>query len=265
MTQPNSHPNRDWLKFVKTNRARSKIRSFLRSEQREKASVLGREMLEKALPAGQKLSKLLKNGAIDGLCSTVGAATAEELIMNIGYGKLDVNEVVNLLFPPEKPEPVVMDEVIKRPSEKKGKSTIIVGGMRDILVRFAGCCKPIPGDPIVGFISRGRGAVIHSADCAKVQSSDPARRIDVQWDVAPKSAHSVLLRVVADNCSGLLTQMTKAFSDLSINISAAQCTTVDHQAVNTFECQVRDLDQLHHLVQKLGRVKGVTEVKRIRG
>jgi len=265
LTQPNSHPNRDWLKFVKTNRARSKIRSFLRLEQREKASVLGREMLEKALPAGQKLGKLLKGGAIEALCSAVGAATAEEVIMNIGYGKLDVSEVIRLLFPPEKPEPVVLDEVVKRPTEKKGKSAILVGGMRDILVRFAGCCKPIPGDPIVGFISRGRGAVIHSADCAKVQSSDPARCIDVQWDMAPKGAHSVLLRVIADNRSGLLTQMTKAFSDLNINISAAQCTTVDNQAVNTFECQVRDLEQLHHLVQKLGRVKGVTEVKRIRG
>ncbi|MCB9638596.1 MAG: bifunctional (p)ppGpp synthetase/guanosine-3',5'-bis(diphosphate) 3'-pyrophosphohydrolase [Myxococcales bacterium] len=264
LTQPNSNPNRDWLKFVKTNRARSKIRSFLRTEQREKASVLGREMLDKALPAGQKVSKLLKNGSLEPLCSQVGAATVEELIMNIGYGKLDVTEVVNLLFPPEKPETVAIEDVIKRPSASKGKTTILVGGMRDILVRFAGCCKPIPGDPIVGFISRGRGAVIHSADCSKVQSSDPARRIDVQWDASPKSAHSVKIRVLADNRPGLLNLMTKAFSDLNINISSAQCTTSDTLAVNIFECQVRDIEQLQHLLQRLSRVKGVSQAKRVR-
>jgi GTP pyrophosphokinase len=266
LTHPATKPSRDWLKFVKTDRARSKIRNYLRTEQRERASTLGREILEKTLPPGHKnLNKLLKSGVLDPLYAELGAASVEELIMNIGYGKLDANELVQRLFPPEKQEAPPPPPAPRPPRHTKNrKDALLVNGMRDILIRYAGCCQPIPGDDVIGFISRGRGVIIHRTDCTKITDSDPARRIDVQWESSQKHVHSVSLRVVAENRPGLLSQLTKAFSDLQINISAAQCKTNGDTAINTFECQVNDLQHLHRLTDLLRQVKGVSQIQRLR-
>lgn len=266
LTSPTATPKRDWLTFVQTNRARAKIRNFLRSEQKQQALAIGKDLLEKKLPSGHRsIPKLLKSGALSSLLQELSCATQEELLMQIGYGKLDAQTVVDTLFPPDLPTTPPPEEIRSvKPLRKPSKSGLVVGGMQDILVRLGGCCKPIPGDPIVGLISRGRGVIVHRFDCPKIQDTDPERLVEIAWDAQDASAHSISLRVTADNRPGLLTQMSRVFTDLQIDISAAHCQTVDQQAINTFQCSIRDVKQLDKLTRLLEDIKGVLRVERLR-
>ncbi|MCJ8275866.1 MAG: ACT domain-containing protein, partial [Bdellovibrionales bacterium] len=158
-----------------------------------------------------------------------------------------------------------MKSAVKR--KKKSRSIISVDGMDDILVRFAKCCSPIPGDPIKGFISRGRGITIHKADCEKVFAIDADREVDVEWTVksAPEGVERIVrLRVVAQDVPGLLRMMSEAFSNLGINIFNAQIrTTKDRKAVCMFDVAVKDTSQLTKAIQNLSKIKGILGVTRM--
>lgn len=274
-TSPSAKPNRGHLEFARTGRARIKIRSFLRTAQRQQAITLGRNLLEKELPSSHKsLSKLIKGGELLKVAQERGWGTIDELLMQIGYGKIEVKSVINTLFPA--PEPAPGDEEVVellepppktsrgRKSRKRSKNAVLVDGMDDIMVRMARCCNPIPGDPIIGFISRGRGAIIHTAGCPKVQELDPQRQIEVSWDNNQQNKHTVTLRIVTENRPGLLTRISRVFSDREINITSAHCHTAQDEAVNVFQCQIADVEQLRRLSQVLNQIRGVNRVERLR-
>jgi GTP pyrophosphokinase len=137
--------------------------------------------------------------------------------------------------------------------------------MSDMLVHFGKCCNPLPGDPIVGYVTRGRGVSIHVADCPKVVGLDPARRIDVSWDVADGALSEATIRVVCVDRPGLLASITDAITNQGVNISAAAVrTTEDKTAVNTFELQIKDVGQLRSVIKSLERLKGIISVERLR-
>jgi len=271
ITSPNQKPNKDWLKLVKTARARTKVRYLLRTEQRDKAVVLGTDLLDKALRKHNttltRAEKQLKSAAQELRCVTV-----DELIIQIGYGKITTQQVLEKALPelakkseelPAKTESM-LKTLLRKVTRRTSSSGIKVAGEEDILVRFAKCCSPLPGDPVVGFITRGRGVTVHRRDCDKGLDLDPERRIDVEWDGNGTTQHEVAIQVLCSDKPGLLAHISQSFSDQGVNISQAHCrATEDGRAVNTFHASVKDLDQLKQVIRSLSRIKGVYSVDRV--
>jgi GTP pyrophosphokinase len=271
ITSPNQKPNKDWLKLVKTARARTKIRWLLRQEQRDKAVALGTDLIDKGLRKHDttlhRAQKELAHAAKELRCQSV-----DELIVQVGYGKITAQQVLEKALPslakkseelPAKTESM-LKTLLRKVTRRTTSSGIKVAGEQDILVRFAKCCSPLPGDPIVGFITRGRGVTVHRRDCDKGLDLDPERRIDVEWDGMSKAQHEVAIQVLCADKPGLLAHISQSFSDQGVNISQAHCrSTEDGRAVNTFHALVKDLDQLKSVIRSLSRIKGVYSVDRV--
>jgi guanosine-3',5'-bis(diphosphate) 3'-pyrophosphohydrolase len=275
MTSAHQQPSKDWLKACVTTRAKAKIRWFVKNEQRKRAMELGREILDKDFRKyGHNLQKSLKPGPeLDERIKQAGVANLEELFILVGYGKLVGKDVVKKFFPDAKmveaDKPAsFMQKVMQGATNKlrKTKSIIRVDGMDDMLVRFGKCCTPIPGDPIVGFITRGRGITIHKADCERAFEVDSDRQLEVEWTVnsVPDGIERVVrVKVIAQDVPGLLKNMSEAFSIRSMNIHNAQVrTTKDRKAVCVFDVSVRDTAQLALVMQDLQKIKGIIGVTR---
>ena len=206
--------------------------------------------------------------------------------MQISYGKADLTAVVKALVPTEKYEEVraraggeagakqadgnAFERLPSKVSSAVGvgtssKSPIKISDVEDILVTFGRCCGPIPGDAVIGFITRGRGLTVHAADCSRVLASDPERKIDVQWDKTAKTSPRARLKVVCVDQAGLLASITKTMSQAGVNISQAQIrTTSDRRAINTFEVTITDANHLNTVMKSLEKISGVMSVERIR-
>ena len=154
--------------------------------------------------------------------------------------------------------------LFRKVTRRTATSGIKVAGEDDVLVRFAKCCNPLPGDAIVGFITRGRGVTVHTRECQKALDLDPERRVAVEWDGRSKAPRPVSLQVICADKPGLLAHISTAFTDAGVNIAQAHCrATDDNRAVNTFQFSVTDLDQLKNVMKSLQRISGVFSVERI--
>jgi GTP diphosphokinase / guanosine-3',5'-bis(diphosphate) 3'-diphosphatase len=274
ITKPDQHPSKDWLDFAGTTRARSKIRNYLRQDQRDKSRRLGEELFERELhKAGISTGKLMKNDAeMRRVLDALKVQNQEELFVSIGYGKIDPEEIIKVVAPPDdkggesKPPESLREGRIAglvRKVIKRDEGAILINGIDDVLVRYAKCCNPLPGDDILGFITRGRGVTIHRRGCSKAFDTDPERRVEIQWDSRARINRSVQLRVVTANQPGILANVGQTFMAQGINISEANCRAGDDgRAVNLFSFVCADLVQLKNVMKALHKVKGVVEVER---
>lgn len=275
MTSASQHPSKDWLDHIITGRARSRVRAYLRAEQREKSQKLGRELLEKALHAkGISLQRLLKStDELDRLLTATKAASSDELFINIGYGKIAVDDIIELLYkapgassagkPPAELRAGPIESLVRR-VRRKDSGGIRLNGINDVLVRYARCCNPLPGDEIIGFITRGRGVSVHRRGCPKAFDTDPERRVEISWESKAKIERPIQLRVTTRNHPGILATVGQIFSGQGINISEATCRTSDDgRAVNTFTFVCSDLNQLKSVMRALQKVEGVVGVDRV--
>lgn len=277
MTSKTQMPSKDWLKFVVTNKAKAKIRAFVKEEQRRRSILLGKELVEKEFRKfGMAAVKYLKGPAFEEYLKDHGLADLDELYVTVGYGKLETRILVEKLSPEnlakeaaKTEESSFMAKVIKAAVQKtrKTNSLISVDGMDDVLVHYAKCCHPIPGDPIVGFISRGRGITIHRSDCRKAFEFDQLRKVDVKWNVkhaGEGQERMVRLQIVSQDMPGLLKLMSEAFAQQGINIQMAQIrTTKDKKAICQFEVSVRDTSQLNQAIYEIQKIKGIIGVTRV--
>ena len=271
-------PSKDWLKFVVTNKAKSKVRQFVKEEQRRNALAIGKDIVEKEFRKfGMAASKYLKGDIFDKYIRESGVVDADDLFVKVGYGKTEARHLINALVPEnveraaeeKASDTSFMEKVVKSAKNKKRKtnSLVSVDDMDDVLVHFAKCCSPIPGDPISGFISRGKGIMIHRSDCHKVFELDQMRRVNVAWttkSAAIGQERQVRLEVIGQDVPGLLKLMSEAFSAQGINIESAQIrTTRDKKAVCVFEISVKDVTQLTNSILALQKIKGIIGVKRV--
>lgn len=275
MTSKNQVPTKDWLKYCITSRAKSKIRSFIKNEQRLRALAFGQELLEKAFrKVGHSLSRAVETPVLPDFLKQNGTHSLEELYILVGYGRLTPTQVIGGLLPearhepPPKEEETFLQKAFKAAigKNRKSSSLVQVQGLDDMLIHFAKCCNPIPGDPIVGFISRGRGVVIHQAVCPKGFEQDQDRRIDVEWTKDKETAveRVVRVRVISQDIPGLLKLMSEAFSARGMNIQNAQIrTTRDKKGVCVFDVSVRDTEQLKSVMSDLQKIKGIIGVTRL--
>lgn len=272
ITNANHRPSKDWLKFVCTSRAKAKIRQVIREEEHGRAATIGRELLQKELARyGFELGKVMKGEPMERFLREESYKGEEHLLVMLGYGRITAHQIVSKLFPPDQlkevgkgDEPSAFTKLIKRAFERP-KSLVRVDGFDDILVALGKCCNPIPGDSIVGFISRGHGVKVHAISCSKVLASDPARRIPVAWNMKEKIPISTKIRVICVDKPGLLADISQSISAEGVNITHASCRAIgDQKALNTFEVGIQDLKHLHHLIKSLEKIKGVISVDRVK-
>jgi guanosine-3',5'-bis(diphosphate) 3'-pyrophosphohydrolase len=272
ITNKQQRPNKDWLEFVKTSRARTKIRAVVRELERERAVVIGKELLEREFKRfGESAAKYLKGDAIVEAFKNDKYKDGDDVCVAVGYGKLSPQVVVEKVLPAElrekpqeQPKKSRLGELIDRVARRTSSTGVRLEGIEDMLVHYARCCSPVKGDPIIGFISRGRGLIVHRRDCSKVLELDPERRISVSWDASTSFARTIHLRVMTEDREGMLADLSGVFSKNNINISEANCKVQGGQAVNTFKCGITDIDQLRKVVKALEGVKGVHAVERAR-
>ncbi len=274
LTSTTQKPSKDWLKMCITSRAQSKIRSFIRTEERKRATEIGKELLEKEM-RGRQLSpdKYFKGQNLEKIKEKMKVVELEELFMQIGYGKVLAHEVGDLFAEKvvksaEAEQETFLQKVFKSAAKKRKKSDslIIVDGMSDLLVRYGKCCQPIPGDPIIGFISRGRGVTVHQASCQKVFSMDNDRQIDVSWNNQSEAGGMTKIRIVCQDAPGLLQKLSDPFATSGVNIYNAKIrTNKDQKAICIFDVKVKDTNQLLTVIQNLQKIKGVIKVDRVSG
>jgi GTP pyrophosphokinase len=269
LTDVKHRPSRDWLKLVKTPRARGRIKQWVKTEEKLRSISLGRDLLEKELRRmGKSPAQILKPETMATMLARSGFSAPDEFFATVGYGKLSPRQAMARLLPPEElpPEGEARPE---RKARQRPDDGVTLLGAHDFLVHFARCCSPLPGDEIVGFITRGRGVSVHSADCPNVDQLfyDPERKINVSWDAAPTTPHQVKIRVtIGVDRPGILAAISTAISASKINIAQADVrVTEDRKGLNTFTLEVSDLKQLQSAMGAIRQIDGVMGVERIRG
>jgi GTP pyrophosphokinase len=281
LTSPNARPNKDWLSFVKTSRAQARIRGFIKQQQRDRSIDIGRDLLEREFRRFDlNFGKIAKTSDFLKSANEMGHSRADDLVSAVGYGKLSPTNVLHKLYPAEKlaeKKPMELPqangdgatgnrltELFRRVAQRtRTTGGVRIGGLDDVLVRYGKCCGPVPGDPIIGFITRGRGVTVHVQGCRKAMETDPERRVDVAWDVHGEFKRSVNLRVKSDDRKGLLAQMSETFAEVGVNIIQANARTGDSGATSTFEIEIVDVKQLNDVLRAIGRIPGVHSVERV--
>ncbi|USN50706.1 MAG: bifunctional (p)ppGpp synthetase/guanosine-3',5'-bis(diphosphate) 3'-pyrophosphohydrolase [Myxococcales bacterium] len=270
ITQKNQRPKKDWLEFVKTSRARTKIRAVMRQLERDRSKEIGRELLERELRRyGTSIQRELKSGALDRAVKNKRCANFDEALALVGYGKLEAKAFAEECIPEEEKREILPEQKRSRISQlfdklaRRGSGGIRVEGVDDVLVHYARCCSPVKGDPVIGFVTRGRGVSIHRRNCPKIMELDADRKISVSWVSDSELVRPISITVLSDDREGMLTDLSAVFARMNINISEAKCRGLgDGQAINTFKCGVHDLAQLNLVMRKLGSLKGVHRVER---
>lgn len=268
ITSVHQKPSKDWLKFVKTGRAKTKIRHYVLAEERERAIQMGMDATDRELRKWRlDLAKAEKEGEMLKIAQEYSFKTETDLYAAIGYGRISPKVIITRLIPPserEKAKAALAEEKHVKKERTTSKSGVKVHGLSDVMVNFAKCCNPLPGDPIQGFITRGRGVTIHKQDCVNLQTSDFKRIIDVTWDEDQPVRRTVKLGLQAENRMGMLATISGVISSADSDIVQANIKTVsDHFAEGTFMVSVRNLDHLKSVMSALRAIKGVTKVERL--
>jgi len=264
VTQPSAHPAESWLTIVKTSRARQKIRHWLKEQRREDSIALGREMLARELKRSRR--PVHPDRELVNVAQSFGIESGEGLLAALGQGDLSVLSVVQRLHPDLRDEPTPRKSPFTRLKEMAQRSPegIQIQGMGNLMIRLAKCCQPVPGEQIVGMVTRGRGLSVHRVDCPNVfEDRVPAeRRVELSWDVPDTRAFVVKLLVFGDDRKGMLADLAQAVAEAGTNIVNADIRAVDGDARGTFLVEVNNLSHLQHVIKAMGRVKGVRAVER---
>jgi GTP pyrophosphokinase len=261
------------LKIVKTSKAQARIRQWIKAQQRERSVALGRELLERELAREHlDLATLRKQNKLEAALTALSVKDEETLFAAIGYGQFTVGNVLSHLIPQQNAPTLGQAadtaelEKIRQKPQREDRSGVRVGGVEDVLVRFGRCCNPLPGDRILGVITRGKGVTVHAVECPRLLDSDPQRHITVSWDNGAEHLRSIKIEVLCADRPGLLAAMSKAISAAGINIASADVRTLpDRRALNVFEVMVASADDLQKVMRNLGRVRGVVKVARVNG
>ncbi|MGD9607802.1 MAG: bifunctional (p)ppGpp synthetase/guanosine-3',5'-bis(diphosphate) 3'-pyrophosphohydrolase [Desulfovibrionaceae bacterium] len=274
ITDKNRHPNRDWLKFVKTAKARTRIKHFIRTEEREHSIALGREMLEKqGRKDGVNIQKAIKDGSMLTVARDLSLAGVEDVLSAVGYSRITPRKIIGRLLPKREADeteqrlkldaPVSPGEGLSQPGKTKTIDAVRIQGVDDALMRFAQCCNPVPGDPIVGYVSHGRGVIIHTHNCPNIPNLEPERLIPVSWGDEEHRPYPAGLSILAKNKRGVLGKISQLLADQGVNIdSGAIHSNVDGNTELVFRVEVRDASHLYQTIDRLTKLEHVLQVTR---
>ncbi|MEA2648802.1 MAG: diphosphokinase / guanosine-3,5-bis(diphosphate) 3-diphosphatase [Candidatus Binataceae bacterium] len=273
-------PGKDWSNHVVTARAKSRIRQWLRAQQAERSLELGMSLIDRELePLGLSVTQLRSKSRLEPALKEFSHRDTDSLIAAVGYGIVTVAQVLGKVLTPDElklyrgdketpPIPAALGEkdprIVKEQRRAIGNA-VIVSGVGDMLVRFARCCNPLPGEAITGFITRGRGVTVHLAGCPHALATDPQRRVPVVWKAGDETPRPIRLEVLCIDQPGLLAAMSKAIAAAGVNISTAEVKTAgnDGRALSLFELKVTNAAQLNNLMHSIAAIDGVMRVSRL--
>ncbi len=267
-TSKKGHPSKDWLNFVKTVKARSRIRQWIKIQEKERSITLGREMCEKAFRKYRlNFNALLKSEEMASVVEGFGFKKIDDLIASVGYGKITPLQIIRKIAPkpePEDDQESIFHKIIGRVRKKKPKGGVTVKGVDDILIKFGKCCQPVPGDPITGYITRGFGVTVHRKHCVNALKMSSERQIDVQWEVDVGETYPVKIRIRSYDRVGLLADIASSISKNGANILSANTETRGRKTVESFfTITVEDTEHLDRILLAIRKVKHIHEAIRI--
>ncbi|MGE4299875.1 MAG: bifunctional (p)ppGpp synthetase/guanosine-3',5'-bis(diphosphate) 3'-pyrophosphohydrolase [Desulfovibrionaceae bacterium] len=280
ITDKSRHPSRDWLKFVKTAKARTRVQHYISTEERSRSIALAREMLEKqGRKMGINVQKAFKDRLFEDLAKEFSFKGVDDLLSSVGYARITPQKVLRKLWAkleedkdakspkPEVKAPPKSEEPKSKAEEGKPKGdSVAIRGVDDVLVRFARCCNPLPGDSIVGYISRGRGMTVHTADCPNVQGMEPERIMSISWEGEQNKPFPAKIRIVCRNVPGLLARISARLFESGVNIDSGSFhSDVEGNTDMIFLVEVRDAAHLYKSIEQLSKVESVIEVVRLTG
>ncbi len=275
LTSQARHPSSDWLNYVVTSKARTKIRHWIKTEERTRSISMGRDICKREFSRRSlDLAALTESGDLERLAREAFSLPGlDSLFACVGYGKIQVTDIMSKIKPEKKTvmgqlQKFSIKDVIGRITggKKLHGSPVIVSGDMDLLITFADCCSPLPGDRIMGFITHGHGLEVHLARCPSLLNVDKERMIDVAWDKDSHMTRSVRIMVVCKNVKGMLADLTGAIHASDANISSADIRSIpDNKSLCTFEVEVRDIKHLKTIIDALSKINKVQKVKRIKG
>jgi GTP pyrophosphokinase len=266
ITQAGHHPSKDWLKYVVTTRAISKIRNWINLEEKKNSIALGKDLLEKEFKRHNlKFSHFIKSEEIKRAFEGLSVNQLDDLISQVGLGRISPRRVVKYFLDDEDAditEPVV-EKIKKKKAASPSKGVTLVGveDIDDIMVTFARCCNPIPGDAISGYISRGRGVIVHTNNCPYIKKMDEERIVNIQWNTREDHTYPVRIKVVCDDIRGVLTEVSSVISSFDINISFAQVETENLVATCNFVIDISNLNQLNQIIAAIKQLRFVRSVE----
>lgn len=265
-------PSRDWLKLVRTPQAKAKIRQWFKKERKEESVARGRETLEKEIrKLGYEPHELLADGPLEAVLERLSFSTTEDLLASVGYGGLSVNQVITRLreeyrrLNPEIEAQMAVPDLKPRPQTTDVSRGVKVKGVDNLLIRLSHCCNPVPGDPIIGYITRGRGVSVHRVNCPNVAFlSDPERLIEVGWDQDQAASFAADVELAAMDRPELLSDVMNVLSDMRTRISAVNArTTRDMIAIISLRLEIRNLEELKAIINRLSSIRDVFSVERV--
>ncbi|MEE2708828.1 MAG: bifunctional (p)ppGpp synthetase/guanosine-3',5'-bis(diphosphate) 3'-pyrophosphohydrolase [Gemmatimonadota bacterium] len=257
----NKTPSYHWLDILKTSKAKTKVRTWIKKTTLEQSAVLGEDLLNRELKR-LKITDTTQE-KLDGIARIYGRSDITHLYAAIGQGELSAAQVSQRLIPVETAKAPSKASVLAKLVDRVRRSTsgVKVRGVDNMMLRYAQCCQPVPGDPILGFITRGRGVTVHRKDCKNILA-DLERRLPLEWDVDAEQAFLVGLRAYSHDRTGLLTDITKVLTDSGLNITHAKMEVTDGLANGLFTIEVQHLSQLEEVIKRIKRIKGVQKVQR---
>ena len=271
LTSPTQSPHKDWLKSVRTSRAKTKIKHWIKLEEQKRSVEIGRRLLESEFRRqGMAPARMFKSAEFLEVARQSGFDSADELAAAVGFGRVALSQVIGKLSVPSRGAQVPAQErhVARKTVGGKSESAgVQVKGSRDLLMQLSRCCHPVPGDRIIGYITRGRGLTIHAVDCPNLEALDydKERLVEVEWDATTPSTHSVKMSIVAVDKTGVLANVSSAIAECHANISRAEITTrEDRKAVLDFVVEVSDTRHLEQVIKAVERVDGVITARRLR-
>jgi len=267
-TSKKGHPSKDWLNFVKTVKARSRIRYWIKIQEKERSISLGREMCEKAFRKNRlNFNTLLKSEEMDKAVEHFGFKNIDDLVASVGYGKITPLQIIRKITPKpeeEKEHESFFGKIVGRVRKKRPSAGVVVRGVDDILIKFGKCCQPVPGDPITGYITRGYGVTVHRKRCVNALKMSSERQIDVEWNVDIEETYPVKIRVRSYDRVGMLADITSNISKNGANIVSANTETRESKIVDSyFTIAVKNTEHLKKVLSAIRKIKHIQEVKRI--
>jgi len=274
ITDKNRMPSRDWLKFVKTAKARTRIKQYIRTVEREQAIALGKELLEKeGRRIGINVQKSMKEGEFLKLAASFNSGSVDDLLSQVGFSRFTPRKVLKKLYsmthdeaPDVRKVPAKAEEPAPQSEERKPKKSegLQISGVDNVLVRFASCCTPLPGEPIIGYITRGRGVTVHRIDCHNVKNFEDERLIQVSWEGTEEKPYPAKIKIKCLNKPGMLGKICTMLAELDVNIDSGSFESkVDGTSVLDFTVEVKSLDQLYAALAKVKELKAVQEALRV--
>ena len=271
LTSPTQSPHKDWLKFVRTSRAKTKIKHWIKLEEQKRSIEIGRRLLESEFRRqGMAPARMFKSAELLEAARQSGFDSIDELAAAVGFGRVATSQVIGKLTAPSPGTPAPAPETPAARKAVGGKSDgtgVQVKGSRDLLMQLSRCCHPVPGDRILGYITRGRGLTIHAVDCPNLEALDYDRErlVEVEWDAATPSTHSVKMSIVAVDKPGVLAKVSSAIAECHANNSRAEIATrEDQKAVLDFVVEVSDTHHIDQVIKAVERVDGVITARRMR-